>query len=117
MQKNGDKMKSFQDYLTIKELAVYDASNNAIGNSVLDPGAKDHFTAAIKAFEIILSKNSPAALNFIKDMAKKMPEVAKHLKHSGILHKNHHDRGFGDMNSDADVVAGNAADSYENPIG
>ena len=118
------KMKTFQDYL------------NENDNEASSSGSDDAYNAAIQAFEIVMSKNSKAAVNFLNDISSTLPEIKTILQKYGldsfksvnpvyerkngrkITHKGLGDFSTHDVNDrNVDVIATNAADSYQNPIG
>lgn len=121
-------MKTFQDYITLKE-------NDAADHAGSEDSDKAH-DAAMQAFEIVLTKNSKAAARFLNDIAEVTPEIKTILQQHGLdsfKDFNSHDRskrnkkgiiskGLGDVSTDDvkdghDVIATNSADSFHNPIG
>jgi len=138
--KTGIKMKTFHDYVSLKELAAYDVGTNVLGKSSLDANSEKALTAAIQAFEVVMSKNSQAAAQFLNRMSEVMPEIKAILQQHGL--DSFKDGNFkGDMRKAAtkgrrviskgladvspedvkdhgtDVLATNSADSFHNPIG
>lgn len=133
-------MKTFQDYLSLKELAAYDIGTNMLGKSSLDADSEKALTAAMQAFEIVMSKNSQAAAQFLNRMSEVMPEIKTILQQHGLdsfkdgnFTKNMRraatkgrrvvSKGLADVSTDdvknhgTDVLATNSADSFHNPIG
>jgi hypothetical protein len=130
-------MSAFSEFVKLKELAAYDVGKNILGRMSLDSHSEDALSAALQAFEIIMSKNSTAAIQFLHRMATSIPEL------QGILSQHNFDsfrdsdfrtdmrraatrgkkvvlKGLGDMSAadtDDDVIANNSSDSYHNPMG
>lgn len=132
-------MQTFNDYVNLKEISAYDVGTGILGRSSLDASSEKAITAAMQAFEIIMSKNSSAAVQFLNRMTTTMPELHAILQQNGldsfrdgdfktamkkgatkgrrIVTKGLGDVSPSDVNGDADVVATPVADSYHNPIG
>ena len=133
-------MKTFHDYLSLKELAAYDVGTNVLGHASLDSSAEAALTAAMQAFEIIMSNNSQAAANFLNRMSEVMPELKAILQQHGLdsfkdgnfktdmrkaagKGRKVISKGLADVSPDdvknhgVDVVASNSADSFHNPMG
>lgn len=133
-------MKTFQDYVSLKELAAYDVGTNVLGKSSLDANSEKALTAAMQAFEIVMSKNSQAAAQFLNRMSEVMPEIKAILQQHGLdsfkdgnfktdMRKGATkgrrviSKGLADVSPDdvknhgTDVLATNSADSFHNPIG
>ena len=133
-------MKTFQDYLSLKELAAYDVGTNVLGKSSLDVDSEKALTAAIQAFDIVMSKNSQAAVRFLNQMSEVMPEIKTILQQHGLdsfkdgnfkmdmrkaatKGRRVISKGLADVSPDdvknhgTDVLATNSADSFHNPIG
>jgi len=138
--KMGIKMKTFNDYVSLKELAAYDVGTNMLGKSSLDADSEKALTAAIQAFEIVMSKNSQAAAQFLNRMSEVMPELKSILQQHGLdsfkdgnfkrdmrkaatKGRRVISKGLADVSPDdvknhgTDVLATNSADSFHNPIG
>lgn len=132
-------MRTFMNYVSLKELAAYDVGTNMLGHANLDANSEKALTAAMQAFEIIMSKNSQAAIQFLNRMSDVMPEIKTVLQQHGLDSFKDGDfkanmrraatkgrkfitKGLGDVNTaDAnrhgvDVIASNSADSYHNPL-
>ena len=133
-------MKTFQDYVSFQELAAYDVGTNLLGTSSLDDNSEKALTAAIQAFEIVMSKNSQAAAQFLNHMSEVMPEIKTILQQYGLdsfkdgnfkanmkkaatKGRKVISKGFADVSPDdvknhgVDVLATNSSDSFHNPIG
>lgn len=133
-------MKTFQDYVSLQELAAYDVGSNILGKSSLDANSEKALTAAMQAFEVIMSKNSQAAAQFLNRMSEVMPEIKAILQQHGLdsfkdgnfkanMRKGATkgrrviSKGLADVSPDdvknhgTDVLATNSADSFHNPIG
>lgn len=136
--KLGAEMKTFSDYVNLQEIAAYDVGTNILGRTSLDDDSEKAITAAIQAFEIIMSKNSSAAVQFLNRMTTTMPELHAILQQHGLDSFRDGDfktamrkaatkgrrvisKGLGDVHPDdaknSDVVATPVADSFHNPIG
>ena len=126
-------MKTFQDFINLKETSTFD-----VGNSNLNSNDESAFTSAMQAFEVIMSKDSEVAVNFLNRMSEVFPEIKAILQQHGLDSfkggdfKNRSSsgkgrrvisKGLGDVSTDdvknknVDVVAANSADSYNNPVG
>jgi hypothetical protein len=135
-----NKIKTFQDYVSLKELAAYDIGTDILGKSSLDDDSQKALTAAIQAFEIIMSKNSQVAVQFLNRMSEVMPEIKSVLQQHGLdsfkdakfktdvrrgagKGRRYVAKGLADVSPDdvknhgTDVLATNSADSFHNPIG
>jgi hypothetical protein len=130
-------MKTFQDYISLKELATYNVDDNFddSNQSSSDPNSEKAFSAAMQAFEMVMSKNSKAASQFLNHMSELMPEIKSILQQHGLdsfkdgnFKNNSKNRkliskGLADVSPDdvkdhdVDVLATNSADSFHNPIG
>lgn len=132
-------MKTFNDYVTLQEISAYDVGTSVLGRTSLDDSSEKAITAAMQAFEVIMSKNSSSATQFLNRMTTTMPELQAILQQHGldsfrdsdfrsamkkgatkgrrVITKGLGDVGPDDVKSGADVVATPAADSYHNPIG
>jgi hypothetical protein len=131
-------MKTFQDYCDLKELAAYDVGTSILGRSSLQQGQEKAMTAALQAFEMIMAKNSSAAVSWLNRMAQAMPEVKTVLQQHGldsfkdvsqdmraaarkgrrVVSKGLADVGPDDVkNPGVDVIAASVADSHHNPLG
>lgn len=122
-------MKTFQDYISLKEF-----NDDNDDQSSFDSNSEKAFLAATQAFEMVMSKNSKAASQFLNHMSEVMPEIKSILQQHGLdsfkdgNFKNSRNRklvskGLADVspddvkNHDVDVLATNSADSFHNPIG
>lgn len=135
-----NKMKTFHDYVNLKELAAYDIGHSILGKNSLDSESETALTAAFQAFEIVMSKNSQAAAQFLNRMSEVMPEIKSVLQQHGLDSFQDGDfrnnirrgaskgrrfisKGLGDLSTDdvkdgnTDVLAMNSSDSFHNPIG
>lgn len=132
-------MKTFQDYVSLRELAAYDVGTSVLGRQSLDAGSEKAMTAAMQAFDIIMSKNPGAVSQFLNRMSDVMPELKAILQQHGldsfrdssfktnmrkagrkgqrIISKGLADVGPEDAKSGMDVVATPSADSFHNPMG
>jgi len=132
-------MKTFNDYIALKEISAYDVGTSVLGRASLDQNSEQALTAAMQAFEVIMSKNSSAAVQFLNRMTATMPELNAILQQHGLDSFQDSDfknamkkgatkgrrvvtKGLGnlsqdDMNDDADILATPEADSFHNPIG
>lgn len=132
-------MKTFNDYVNLKELSAYDVGSSVLGRTSLDDNSEKAITAAMQAFEIIMSKNSTAAVQFLNRMTTAMPELHAILQQHGLDSFRDSDfkaamrkgatkgrrfvtKGLGDVSTNdvkdgADVLTTPAADSYHNPMG
>lgn len=122
-------MKTFTDYLALKETSAFDVGAGILGKQSLDGPAEGAITAAIQAFEIIMSKNSTAAIQFLNRMSS-IPEVNDVLRNNNLKDFKDSDfkrnmrrgankgfkaiQGLGDVSSDGEEIAQNTADSYYN---
>lgn len=136
----NNKIKTFQDYVVLKELSAYDVGTNILGKSNLDTDSEKALTAAMQAFEIIMSKNSQMAAQFLNRMSEVMPEIKSVLQQHGLdsfkdasfktnmrkaatKGRKYISKGLADVSPDdvknhgTDVLATNSADSFHNPIG
>jgi len=121
-------MKTFQQYISLKENDAADTASGADSDKAHD--------AAMQAFEIVLTKNSKAAARFLNDIAEVQPEIKTILQQHGLdsfkdfkssdrskrNKKGIISKGLGDVSTDdvkdgADVIAANSSDSFHNPIG
>lgn len=132
-------MQTFNDYVNFKEISAYDVGTSILGQSNLNDSDEKAISAAMQAFEIIMSKNPSAAVQFLNRMVTMIPELKAILQKHGlndfrdedfkmdmkkgatkgrrVVTKELGNVGTDDINSDADVVATPVADSYHNPIG
>lgn len=132
-------MKTFQDYINFKEISAYDIGTSVMGRTTLDDDSEKALTAAFQAFEIIMAKNSQAAIQLLLRY-ERWPEIQELLRQHGLdsfqdlnfrsdmrkgagKGRKYISKGLGDVtpddvkSSDVDVIAANAADSFHNPIG
>lgn len=77
-------MKTFSDYINLQELAAYDVGSKILGRASLDDDSEKALTAAIQAFEVIMSKNSSQAIGFLNHMTTSMPELKAILQQHGL---------------------------------
>lgn len=77
-------MKTFDDYVKFQEIAAYDVGTSVLGRTSLDDHAESALKAAMQAFEIIMSKNSSAAVQFLNRMTESMPELKAVLQQAGL---------------------------------
>ena len=131
-------MLTFQDFISFKETSAYNLGNSVLGQATLDPNSEKSITAAMQAFEIVMSYNSNAAITFLNHMSEIMPEIKTVLQQHGLDNFKGGDfksqmkraaqkgkrvvKGLADVTPDdvkdgADVIAGNSSDSFHNPIG
>lgn len=132
-------MKRFKDYVDLKELAAYDVGASLLGKSSLDSDSEAALTAAMEAFEMIMSRNSQEAARWLNGMAQKMPDLKEILDKHGLASFTDSDfksdmrrgatkgrkfisKGLADVSADdvkdygTDVLATNSADSFHNPV-
>jgi hypothetical protein len=132
-------MKSFQDYVSLKELAAYDVGMDVLGRTTLDKKSEDAISAALKAFMLILSDNTATALSFLQRNASLNPDVEKivadlqqydmdsfkdpnfkaNVRKAAMKGGRYISKGLGDVTAGdpgSDTIAPNVADSFHNPL-
>ena len=131
-------MKTFQDYCDLQESAAYDVGSNLLGANSLPAGQQTALTAAMQAFEMVLSRSPAVAVNWLNRLAESMPELKTVLQQHGLdsFRAVQHDardaarkgrrvvsKGLAEVspedakNAGVDVVAAPSADSHHNPLG
>ena len=131
-------MKTFNDYVNLRELAAYDVGTDILGKSSLDDKSKDAVSTALKAFMMVLNNNTMMALSFLQRQADSDPEVKSLLDQvdindvesfkdpafkSGVRRAamkggRYISKGLGDVSpmDGNNVIAPSSADSFHNPM-
>lgn len=131
-------MKTFNDYVNLRELAAYDVGTDLLGQSSLDNKSKDAISTALKAFMLVLADNTAVALNFLQRNSQGNPEMEELLaqlnqydvdsfkdpafkmgvKKAAMKGGRYISKGLGDVSpmDGNNVIAPNSADSYHNPL-
>lgn len=136
--KTRDIMKTFQDYLQVKESTAMDIGTSIMGRSSLGQDSKSALLAAMEVFEVLLARKSSKVISWLNQQAKTDPQIQQILDKYNIGSFKDSDfrsdlrraatrgrriisKGLGDNlgqeDDDADVVSPNPADSFHNPIG
>ena len=77
-------MIKFNDYVNLRELAAYDVGADLLGKTSLDAESQTALTAALQAFEVIMSRNSSTAAQFLNRMSQSIPEIKAILQQHGM---------------------------------
>jgi hypothetical protein len=131
-------MKTFQDYLQLKESTAMDIGTSIMGKSSLGQDAKGALLAAMEVFEVLLSRKSSKVISWLNQQAQADPQIqqildkynissfkdgdfASDVRRAATRGRRTISKGLGDNlcqeDDDADVVSPNPADSFHNPIG
>jgi hypothetical protein len=127
-------MKTFNDYVNLKELAAYDLGTNLLGKSNYNREGQDGYSKVMQAFAALLGKNPSGMINLLMTKAHSDPEAQQVLssidpqdpslrrnvgsvarKSRRIIAKGLGDVSTQDANGGDDTVAGNIPDSYSSP--
>lgn len=76
-------MKTFNDYVSLKEIAAYGVGTDLLGRSTLDDKSQAAITAALQAFEIILSQDSSGAAQFLNRHSA-IPEIQQIMRNHNL---------------------------------
>jgi hypothetical protein len=131
-------MKTFQDYLQVKESTAMDIGTSIMGKSSLGQDSKSALLAAMEVFEVLLARKSSKVISWLNQQAKTDPQIQQildkynigsfkdtdfgsDLRRAATRGRRVISKGLGDNlgqeDDDADVVSPNPADSFHNPIG
>lgn len=123
-------MKTFHDYVVLRERSSYEVGDSILGGTSLSGGQEGAMTSAFQAFNAIAARMPSAVVRFLNTYAPqvdpmqfpkgkfKESDFQSNFKSAAKRGNKFVTKGLGEVGpEDDDVVSPNAADSYHNPIG